>query len=311
MALMQFFGSTFNKLSFWAKQHAPEILVGVGLTAGAASTALACYASFKEKDLIEESKENYDSLIVMVEDPEELKKEKTKLYLKVVGETAKNYAPAFGLFVAGTSCILYGTGILNKRNATLSMGLAAATSALRDYRREVIERYGEDVDQQLRYGIKTIESKTKETTEDGKTKTVKKNIEVMEKDHISSSLEDYIRVFDESNPYWDNDMDINLFFVRSQQYIYNQKLIADGHVYMNDVLKSLGFPVSRVGHDVGWNYDPDNPTIDNFIDFGIRETNIPVEVSDGSIIYKKAIVLNFNVDGGITDKVKWPDKEAR
>jgi hypothetical protein len=43
----------------------------------------------------------------------------------------------------------------------------------------------------------------------------------------------------------------------------------------------------------------------------MRETNIPVEVSDGSIIYKKAIVLNFNVDGGITDKVKWPDKEAK
>ena len=305
--LSQYVGNIFSKLVFWGKQHAPEILIGVGITTGAGSTALACVATTKVKNIVEATKQELADIEEIENELEDPKKERAKVILKATGRIAKNYAPAFGLFVVSTSCILYGTGILNKRNAALSVGLAAATSAFKDYRAGVIERYGEEVDKQIRYGLKTVEAKCQETDTDGKTKTVKKKVEVTDKSN--HSVEDYIRIFDDSNPYWDSDLDVVKYFINSQQYIYNNKLVADGFVFMNDVLCSLGFPKTKVGQLVGWNYDDKNPMVDNYIDFDVHETKIPVELGDGSVIYKPAFILNFNVDGGILNTVDWPDKD--
>ncbi len=294
----------FNKVCFWTKQHAPEILIGVGMTAGAAGTALACVATTKVNSIVEETKKELNDIKEEENELTDPKKERAMVYVKAAGKLAANYAPAIGLSIVSAGCILYGAGILNKRNTALSLGLAAATNTFKEYRKEVINRYGEDVDKQIRYGLKSVEIKTKETGEDGKPKTVKKNINVLE-DYDQISPLDYSRVFDWCNPYWDSDMNTNRFFINSQQYLYNNKLRADGHVFLNDVLKSLGFPTTRVGQEVGWVYDPNNSCGDNFIDFGMYEACVDVEG------YRKVLMLDFNVDGSILNKVDWPDQKVK
>ena len=176
----------------------------------------------------------------------------------------------------------------------------------KDYRQGVVNRYGEEVDRQIRYGYVTEEIKEKVTDENGKTKTVKKTVNVLPEEvaeEYRNNELDYCRIFDWSNPFWQGDISYNLTFLRSQQSYFNDLLRANGHVFFNDVLKTLGFKPTRAGQVVGWKYDPDNDG-DGYIDFRISETY--VEDEHGS--RKKVVLLDFNVDGNILDTVNWPDK---
>ncbi len=300
-------GTLVNKIGFWGRQHAPQIMIIGGVAGGVTATVLACVASTKVKPVIDGAKEQLEEIQGNEETPEEdRKKARTKVYLKTTGKVAALYAPAAGVGAASVASILGGAGILNKRNTSLAMGLAATTSSFKEYRDRLIEKFGEEgeaLDKELRYGTKLIETKEKVTDKDGKTKTVKKTVEVIDKEKKGTEW-DYVRVMDNLNPCWDTNVDLTKFYLRSQQSIFNDKLKAFGYVFLNDVLKATGFPTTRVGQEVGWLYDPDNPNIDNYIDFGIHE----VRVDDNG--YKRVIMLDFNVDGSILNKVDWPDQEV-
>ena len=63
---------------------------------------------------------------------------------------------------------------------------------------------------------------------------------------------------------------------------------------------SLALSVPKMSQIVGWIYKPEgNENGDNFVDFGILETNR--ETEDGG--YEKAILMEFNVDGPILDLI--------
>ena len=296
-------GSIVSKVGFWGKQHAPQIMIVGGIAGGAAATVLACVATTKVKPVIESAKEE---LAAIPNDSDDTKKQRAMVYLKTTGKVAVTYAPAAGIGAASVASILGGAGILNKRNTSLAMGLAATTSSFREYRDRLIERFGEEgeeIDKQLRFGTKTVELKEKVTDKDGKTKTVKKEVEVIDGNKRNREF-DYVRIFDWHNPCWDTNVDLSEFFLRAQQSIANDKLRAHGYVFLNDVLDSIGFPTTRVGQEVGWLYNPDDPNIDNYIDFGIHEVKI-----DDEGTYRTVIMLDFNVDGSILNKVDWPDQE--
>ena len=63
----------------------------------------------------------------------------------------------------------------------------------------------------------------------------------------------------------------------------------------------LGIPATRAGQQVGWIYDKNDPNKDNFVDFGIYDTNRP---SNRDFVngYERTILLDFNVDGNILNE---------
>lgn len=62
----------------------------------------------------------------------------------------------------------------------------------------------------------------------------------------------------------------------------------------------LGIRKTKMSQIVGWIYDPEgNPNGDNFVDFGVMVTHRNTE--DGG--YEDAILMNFNVDGPILDRI--------
>ena len=69
-----------------------------------------------------------------------------------------------------------------------------------------------------------------------------------------------------------------------------------GHVFLNDVYDSLGIERSRAGSVVGWVLNGDG---DNYVDFGIFE----VDNRDFVNGTERSILLDFNVDGVIFDKI--------
>ena len=113
---------------------------------------------------------------------------------------------------------------------------------------------------------------------------------------------DYARFFDVGNPNWEKDSEYNLMFLKRQQAYANDKLKANGYLFLNEVYDMLGIPKSKAGQVVGWIYDPENGSGDNYVDFGIYNVNREA-ARDFVNGYERTILLDFNVDGNIWEKM--------
>jgi hypothetical protein len=89
-------------------------------------------------------------------------------------------------------------------------------------------------------------------------------------------------------------------FLRAQQQYANDKLRANGHLFLNEVYDMLGIPRTKAGQVVGWVYDAENPIGDNYVDFGIYDIHRET-VRNFVNGYERTILLDFNVDGNIWD----------
>ena len=182
------------------------------------------------------------------------------------------------------------------------MALAAAYATVdkgfKEYRERVVERFGEAVDHELRYNIKAKEIEETVVDEKGKEKKVKKKVNVANINEYS----DYARWFDSSNPNWEETPDYNLMFLKAQQKYANDKLIAEGRLFLNDVYEALGIPKTKAGQIVGWVYDPSNPDIDSLVDFGIFDCHKENARNFVNGV-EPAILLDFNCDGNVWDSM--------
>lgn len=291
-----------NKIGFGLKKRSPEILVAVGVVGTVVSAVMACKATTKIDTILDETKEQLDKIHEYAGNPdvaekynaEDAKKDTAIVYAQTGVKLAKLYAPAVGLGILSISSILASNNILRKRNMAISAALAAATQDFKDYRNRVIERFGKEVDHQLRYNIKAEEIEETVTDEKGKEKKVKKSIEVAD-----PNASGYVKYFTRSNPYWEEDSSYVEMFLRSQQNYANDKLKATGHLTLNDVYNMLGFHDSKAGMVVGWIYDLDHPNGDNYVEFDVKKVNLPNEQGG----YEEAYAIDFNVDGNIYNEM--------
>ncbi len=313
--LMTTVSSSFNKMGFKLKKHSPEILVVAGVVGTVVSAVMACKATTKVSDILDKTKEDIDSIHDCVANkslseeytPEDAKKDLAIVYVQTGVKLAKLYAPAVALGALSLGSIVASNNILRKRNVALAAAYATVDKGFKEYRNRVVERFGEEVDRELKHNIKAKKIEKVVVGEDGKEKKVKETINVVDKDTLS----DYSFFFEESNPYWEKDGNYNRMFLLAQQQYANDKLRANGYLYLNDVLDTLGIPRTKAGQIVGWVYNPNNPNGDNYVDFGIYETYRRDEesfVKDtamrerfGKEVYERVVLLDFNVDGNILD----------
>lgn len=298
---------TFSKVGFELQKKSPEILVGVGIVGAVASTILACKATTKAGAIIEESKNSLADIreakengVTKAGEPyseEDHKKDLAIAYVQTGVKFAKLYAPAVLLGAASAASILASHNIMKKRNVALAAAYAAVDKSFKDYRDRVIERFGEQVEKELRYNIKAQEIEETVTDDKGKEKKVKQTVNVADE---SSEYGPYAKVFDEGHSDWKQDAEMNLFYLRARQAQANDMLKAQGHLFLNEVYDMLGFKRTKAGAVVGWIYDDKKPYGDNFVDFGITEIRRHDADSDE---YKRAYILDFNVVGDITSKI--------
>lgn len=294
---------TFNKVGFQLKKHSPEILVTAGVVGTVTSAVMACKATTKLNDILENSKNDVDTIHEAMDHPEELPEEYTEedgkkdlaiVYAQTGLKIAKLYAPAVILGSLSITAMLASNNILRKRNIALAAAYTAVDKSFKEYRGRVVERFGKDLDRELRYNIKAKEFDETVTDAKGKEKTVKKTVEVAE----LNSYSDYAKFFDDGCAGWDKDPEQNLFFLKRQQDYANDLLKAKGHLYLNEVYDMLGIQRTKAGQIVGWVYDEKNPVGDNYVDFGIYDTN---KEGCRNFVngYERTILLDFNVDGNI------------
>ena len=296
----------FNRAGLKIKKHSPEILIVAGTVGVVTSAVMACKATTKLNDILEEAKNDIDAVHDYMETEkfaekhteDEGKKALTLAYVKAGAEVAKLYAPAVALGTVSLAAIIGSHNILNKRNVALATAYATIDTSFKEYRGRVVERFGKELDRELKHDIKVQEVEETVVDEKGKEKTVKKTVDVVD----PNKLGDYSRIFYEGNPGWDKDPQRTMVFLKHQQAYANEKLKARGHLFLNEVYDMLGFSRVPDGQIIGWIYDENCPVGDNFVDFGIFDMTNPANVRfvNGD---ERGLILDFNHDGVIYNKL--------
>lgn len=321
--------TVFSKTAFKLRKHAPEILMGAGIIGVGGSMVMMCKATLKAPEIIEEHENTAHSIHIVAmaaglsEIPddisdkdkqfvEECKKtssveytekdyrsDTVSLYSKTAIQFIKLYGPSVALAGLSMGCILTSHSILKKRNIAIAAAYATVDKGFKEYRNRVIERFGKDVDTEIRHNIKAEKFKEPVTDENGNTKTVKTTVPIADPEAYST----YARCFDENSSLWTKDSERNLLVIRQQERYANDILKSRGYLFLNEVYDMLDIPRSRAGQAVGWVYDENNDVGDNYVDFGIYSIN---RESNRRFVngYERAIWLDFNVDGPILDNFR-------
>lgn len=267
------------------QKHAPEILTAVGVASVLGGVVLAAKNTLKLEQTLDEGQDRLRWVNEQIEEGDVPINHRTGIYIRNAVEVGKLYFIPTGLVIGGLVCMLGAQNIVNKRNVALLgayNGLAASYDAYRD---RVREEVGEEKEKDLYLGQRT------ETVEDENGKKVKRKV-LVEGEHVGSPFR---FKYDATNDNWTGFHDENLFRLQVAQNMYNDILQAKGHVFLRDVLNTLGIKDTPASAITGWIYDPENPNHpgDNFIEFNVRD----YQAEHGYIL------LDFNVDGTIFDKI--------
>lgn len=295
---------SFHRFGLKVKKHSPEILVTVGVVGTVVSAVMACKATLKVNEIVDQTKTDIEKIHTATETgvteagleytAEDSKKDLALVYVQTGVKFAKLYGPSIILGALSISSILASHNIQRKRNLALAAAYATVDKGFKEYRGRVVDRFGKELDKELRYNIKAKEVEETVVDEDGNEQVVTKTVQV-----ASPSLgSQYARFFDESCPAWEKNAEDNLYFLLCQQSQANDILQARGHLFLNEVYDMLGMQRTVAGQSVGWVYDPNNQIGDNYVDFGIHD--VTKERNRAFVNgYERCILLDFNVDGDI------------
>lgn len=304
----------FHKIGFAAKKRSPELFLIGGIVAGVETVVMACKETPKALQIMEEHKKN--TLMIrdcmgdqgLIESGEYSDEQGQKdLFIQYVHTgvgLAKTYAPALALGALSIGCILTSHNVMKKRNLALATAFTALDKSFKGYRSEVVERFGEEVDKQLALGIKPKEIEEKTIDENGNEVVTKKTENIVDPLSVYSP---YAKFFDAGCTGWEDNPEYNLMFLRAQEKYVNDLLKSRGYVFLNEVYDALGIPRTEAGQFVGWVYEPENGDYDNYISFGIYDVN-KENCKDFVNGYEPTILLDFNCDGNIIDRV-WKKKK--
>lgn len=282
------FNDIKNSALKYAEKYMPTVLIVGGIVGVAYSAFKAAEVTPEAKEVVEEFKADREAIDEKDISEEEKRGEVVEVYKATGMELVKLYAKPIVVGTFSVAMIFVSHGMLTKQVATLTTACASLDTMYKNYRKNVIDKYGEEEDFRLRNNIKTVEVEETETTEKGRKKKVKKELEIIEN---LPEMSMFSRLFDESNPNWKKDPSLNKMFLTEEMKYVNKILPARGYLLLNDVLDLLGYQTCREGTVYGWIWDPNG--VDYQIDFGMRDIHKP-SVQNFINGYEPTVMLDFN-----------------
>ena len=152
----------FNKVGFTLKKRSPEILAVAGTVGVITSGVMACKATTKVSKIIEERNEQLEQVNDYVDEngftaeytEDDNRKDIAIIHTQTGFKMVKLYAPAVTIGVLSLAALLGSNQILRKRNVALGAAYTALDRSFKKYRNAVIDRFGEELDKELKYGLK-------------------------------------------------------------------------------------------------------------------------------------------------------------
>lgn len=278
-----------------AQKSSPTTLFVGGIIGVTATVVLACRATLKVDAVLAKTQEGLETIETVRDDANhadytdtDAKKDKAYVYIRTVSDLGKLYGPALIIGIVSVSALAGSHNILSRRNAALAAAYKTVEKAFGEYRGRVSDVIGHEREQELYYDLTPCDMDGPDATKKSKVKRVGPN---------SASM--YARFFDEQNRNWESTPEYNFLFLKCQQQFATDRLIARGHIFLNEVYDALGMERTKEGSVVGWVLNNG----DNYVDFGIFEENATDRVVDFMTGRENCILLDFNVDGIIYEKI--------
>lgn len=253
------------------RKHSPEILVGLGVTGVVAGTVMACKETTELQPIIDEHHDQIEEIhkasangVVVDQETKQTaeytekdtRRDLTRAYFRTGGKLVKLYWPSVLLISGSIGCILGSHDILSKRNTGLMAAYAGLSETFNNYRKNIVEKFGETADTEARYPVKAKKVKGKNGEED--------SVEYSKVDRLMSDS-DHSRFFDAESIYWDKHVNRNLIVLQQTQTNLNRKLkLRRSHmITLNEVYDALDLKPSKDGQILGYKYRPDDPLDEN------------------------------------------------
>lgn len=267
------------KIGIKVRKKAPELLMVCGVASFVGTVVTACKATTKLEEIKSEAKSTLDEIDEMEKQEldeythEDAQKDKGIIKIKTAMKVAKLYAPSIVLGSATMLCFFGSHIILKRRNVALSAVALASDKAFKEYRQKVAEKFGDEIEKELRYGLVEKEYENEITDEKGKVKKIKEKVKAADKNGYVGQFDFY---FDETCPGWDKSAFYNKKYILDRQNWVNSELKRRYYKFhepltVNDVCDQFNIPRMPGGNAAGWWYDPKDATCKEgrHIDFGI------------------------------------------
>ena len=324
-------GGKMARASLAVRNVSPELCLAGSILFGIGCVVTSCMATLKSEPVVKEAKAkeidirrlpNEDvndmnaKLARMSELTKEKKEELAAIRRKAALTVVKNFALPAALGLVSVALNIADNRILRRNLTAATVAYAGLLESYNEYRKRVIADVGKEKDQEYLHGLK----KQKNVEIDPNTGEVLGETE----DYVAAEkgVSQYARYFDEGewdesnkrwihqNLAWKDDNFINQKTLRSAEREANQKLVIDGFLFLNDVYRMLGLPLSIDGQIVGWMYNGDSG--DHAVSFGVFDDDprqLPYNRAfvDGK---RNTALLDFNVDGPIINELEnWFGKD--
>lgn len=281
-----------NNLKFKAYKKGPDILVFVGMVGLVATTILAIKHYDEAKKTINETKEKIDELHSNKEKMEkkEYQKELFNAYAGAAVKVSKIYGPTVALGITSGGCILKSHNMLKERNMILAAACSAIDDKAKKYRNRTAAVVGEEVEKNIFHGVQEEETEEVVVKPSGKEKKEKKKVKILPmEDRENSSF----GCFNKNCRGFDPDPEKARMYLESMEDYCNKLRVKNGHMFVNEVNKIMGFPITYSGQIDGW--------IEKEIHFTI--TDCCERSVENSSILEPVYLVDFNDQGNILDKI--------
>ena len=231
----------------------------------------------------------------------ESKKERSHEVRDMLGYGVTGYAKtyAFPLFVetVGLGLIVLSDIHMNQEYAAVSALAASYAATLGTVKERVIADQGEEKWQDYLLGPQFT---TVDVMPDG---TIIQTTEPVDNPNRGANLPPHCFFFDEANPNWEKDPQMNRDFLEDHLRWLNQKLWAEGFLFENDIRRDIGAPLVKSGWTSGI-FAEDKDGNRNYISFGLDAKNPAAQrFREGT---EPSIVIQLNVEDNIIEQLRLP-----
>lgn len=277
-----------------AQKNSPTILFAVGVVGVVGTVVLASRATLRlEDEVLTPAEHAKNRLEIASKEHTSINRnqELAKIYVRTVSTSLKLYGPSLIVGVLSVAALTKSHQILNQRNGALTAAYAGLAKSFSEYRKAVAEEIGEEKEKDIYHA--RADAEWVEETPEGP-------VVVKGKKASRNDRHPYSFCFDETNKHWKRGPNYNQMFLSGQENWANSKLRTRGHIFLNEVLDSLGIERVPDGQIVGWLYE--DPEGDGYVDFGIFKDG----GFDGTRFVngeEGSVWLAFNCQGPIHERI--------
>ena len=257
---------------------------------------------------IEELKETQENTEAAPEVVKEAKKKVRSARFKCIRKGAKLFLVPTLIGLASITLIGGSHYILTNRLVGTSAALQAVTAEYKAYRESAVEKFGEEVDKELRFGKAKLDAKEAELTkvdeETGEATTEKTTVyNGVGIEGFSGYAIPFCKTYCGGTFTDNHHMDTCTIFDIMDQC--DKDLIRKGYLFLDDVYKKFNFDPTPASRRVGWLINEDGTSNgDGRVRFTMEEGYY--DWGNGP---EKTYFIDFNVDGEIDNLLPKPKKK--